>query len=216
MSNEIILNKLKESIAEMDRDMAVEAANEAIAAGMDPLVCIDKGLSAGMQIMSDLFDDGEAFVPELVESSEAFNAAVAVLTESMSDEDKKAASAGIAVVYTVQGDIHDIGKNIVRTLFEANNFEIYDLGRDVAAELVLEKAEEVGAQVILGSALMTTTMPSQRGLIELLKSEGVREKYFVMFGGAPVTNEWVVEIGGDAYTETATEAVTVAKEYLGK
>jgi len=214
LSNEDILKKLEESISEMDADMAVEAAEEAIKAGMDPLVCIDKGLAAGMQIMSDLFDEGEAFVPELVEASECFNAAVAVLTSSMSDEDKKAASAGVAVVYTVEGDIHDIGKNIVRTLFEANSFEVYDLGRDVASDVVLAKAAEVGARFILGSALMTTTMPSQRGLIELLKEEGVRDKYFVMFGGAPVTPEWVEEIGGDAYAETATEAVTIAKATL--
>lgn len=216
MSNDKILNKLKESIVEMDEDMAVEAANEAIKAGMDPLVCIDQGLSAGMQVMSDLFDEGEAFVPELVEASETFNAAVSILTSSMSDEEKKASSVGIAVIHTVQGDIHDIGKNIVRTIFEANNFEIYDLGRDVAPEDVVEKAEEVGADIILGSALMTTTMPSQRNLIEHLKAEGLRDKYFVMFGGAPVTEEWVTQIGGDAYTDTATDAVAVAKEYMDK
>lgn len=210
------MDKLKNSIIEMDADMAVEGANEAVAAGLNPLDCIEDGLAAGMQVVSDLFDEGEAFVPELMESAEAFSAAVKILTSSMTDDDKKSVSAGTAVIHTVEGDIHDIGKNIVAMLFEANNFDIYDLGRDTPPDAVLAKAEEVGADIILGSALMTTTMPGQKALIERLKSEGVRDKYFVMFGGAPVTKAYVDEIGGDAYTETATEAVAVAKEYIAK
>ncbi|MGN1014977.1 MAG: B12-binding domain-containing protein [Butyricicoccus sp.] len=214
MSKEEIYEKLKQSITEMDEDLAEEAANEALAAGLDPLECISDGLSAGMQIMSDLFDEGEAFVPELLMASEAFEAAVAILTGSMSEEEKNNAKEGVVVLHTVQGDIHDIGKNIVKTMFAANNFEVHDLGRDVPVEDVIKKAEEVNADIICGSALMTTTMPAQRDEINLLLEDGIREKYICMYGGAPVSAEWCESIGADAYTDTATEAVEVAKKLL--
>jgi len=214
MQKEDILAKLKESIIEMDIDMATEAANDALAAGLDPLECIDQGLSAGMAVMSDLFDEGEAFVPELLVSSEAFDEAVKILTGNMSEEEKSKASAGSIVIHTAQGDIHDIGKNIVRTLFEANNFTVYDLGRDVPVEQVVAKAREHKVDLILGSALMTTTMPSQRDIVNILKEEGVRDDFIVMFGGAPVSQEWVNQIGADGYADTATEAVELAKQLL--
>lgn len=206
--------ELKESIVHMDGQMAAEAAHKAIAAGVEPLDCIESGLASGMKVISDMFDEGRAFVPELVSASEAFKSAAAVLTAAISGE--RASLHGTAVIYTVAGDIHDIGKNIVRMLLEANSLEVYDLGRDVRPGEVLEKAQEVGADIILGSALMTTTMPAQRDLIDYLEAEGVRDKYYVMFGGAPVTSEWVAEIGGDCYTDSATDAVAAAKRYLAK
>ena len=216
MSKEEILAKLKESITEMDSDLAVEAANEAVEAGLDPVECISDGLSLGMQEMSDLFDEGEAFVPELLMSSEAFETAVKILTSSMSTEEKNKASSGTVIIHTVQGDIHDIGKNIVKTMFVANNFDVYDLGRDVPVETVVEKAKEVKADFIIGSALMTTTMPAQRDIINLLKEEGIRDDYIVMYGGAPVSQEWCDSTEADGYSETATEAVVLAKKLLAK
>jgi len=214
MAKEEILAKLKDSIVEMDIDAASAAAHEALDAGLDPLECIDQGLSAGMAVMSELFDEGEAFVPELLVSSEAFDEAVKILTGNLTDEEKADASAGSLVIHTVQGDIHDIGKNIVRTLFEANNFTVYDLGRDVPVEEVVAKAREHKVDLILGSALMTTTMPSQRDIVNILKEEGVRDDFIVMFGGAPVSQEWVTQIGADGYADTATEAVELAKQLL--
>lgn len=216
MSKEEIYEELKTSITEMDEDMAAEAAQKALDAGLDPLECISEGLSAGMQVMSDLFDEGEAFVPELLMASEAFEAAVQILTSNLSDEQKSSAKEGTVVIHTVAGDIHDIGKNIVKTMFAANNFEVYDMGRDVPVEDVIKKAQEVNADIIAGSALMTTTMPSQREEINLLKEEGIRESYICMYGGAPVSQEWCDSIGADAYTETATEAVAVAKQLLAQ
>jgi len=216
VTREEIFEKLKSSITEMDSDLAVEAAEAALAAGLDPLECISGGLSEGMQVMSDLFDEGEAFVPELLMSSEAFEAAVKVLTSKMSDEEKNSASNGVVIIHTVQGDIHDIGKNIVKTMFEANNFTVHDLGRDVPVETVVNKAVEVKADVILGSALMTTTMPAQRDIIGLLKERGIRDNYVIMFGGAPVSQEWCNQIEADGYAETATDAVVKAKELLKK
>ncbi len=216
MTKEEVLAKLKESITELDSDLAVETANTAVEMGLDPVECISDGLSAGMQVMSDLFDEGEAFVPELLMSSEAFEAAVKILTGKMSDEQKDSVSNGRVVIHTVQGDIHDIGKNIVKTMFAANNFTVYDLGRDVPVETVVEKAKEYNADFILGSALMTTTMPAQRDIINLLKEEGIRDNFIVMYGGAPVSKEWCEKIGADGYTDTATEAVEMAKALRSK
>lgn len=214
MAKEEIYAKLKEAVTELDEDMAVEAAEEAIAAGLDPLECIAEGLSAGMQVMSDLFDEGEAFVPELLMAAEAFESAVGVLTAGLSEDEKNAAKEGVVVIHTVEGDIHDIGKNIVKTMLVANNFEVHDMGRDVPVEDVIAKAKEVNADIIAGSALMTTTMPSQREEVNLLLEEGIRDQYICMYGGAPVSAEWVEKIGADAYTDTATEAVVVAKQLI--
>jgi len=211
-----IYEKLKNSIVAMDPDLAEEAANEAIEAGLDPLECISLGLSKGMAVMGDLFDEGEAFVPDLMMASEAFETAINILTSSMSAEEKNGASSGKAIIHTVQGDIHDIGKNIVSTMLSANNFEVFDLGRDVPVSLVIEKAEEYGVDVICGSALMTTTMASMKEIISCLKEDGIRDKYIVMFGGAPVSAKWCHEIGADGYTDTASEVASMAKDLMAK
>ncbi|MCR4892190.1 MAG: B12-binding domain-containing protein [Lachnospiraceae bacterium] len=216
MSKREIYEKLKSAVTEMDTDIAEEAAREALDAGLDPLECISEGLSSGMQVMSDLFDEGEAFVPELLMASEAFEAATAILTSGLSEEERNNAKEGVVVIHTVQGDIHDIGKNIVKTMFSANNFEVHDMGRDVPVEDVIKKAVEVKADVICGSALMTTTMPSQRDEISLLKEEGIRDQFICMYGGAPVSADWCESIGADAYTETATDAVAVAKKLIAQ
>lgn len=216
MTREEIMAKLKESVVEMDADLAAEAAHAALDAGIDPLDAISEGLSAGMQVMSDLFDEGEAFVPQLLVSAEAFETAVGILTSDLSDDEKAASKTGKVLIHTVQGDVHDIGKNIVKTMFEANNFQVYDLGRDVAVEEVVEKAKEYDVDIIAGSALMTTTMPAQRDILNLLNEEGIRDQFIVIFGGAPVFPGWCDEIGADGYADTAAGAVDVAKELLAK
>jgi len=216
VGKEEIYAKLKESIVEMDTDLAIEAAKEAVAAGLDPLQCISAGLSEGMAVMSEQFDEGEAFVPDLLMAAEAFESAVEILTGSLSEEEKNKASAGKVLIHTVEGDIHDIGKNIVKTMFAANNFQVFDLGRDVPVTTVIEKSEEYGVDIICGSALMTTTMAAQREIIGQLKEDGIRGKYIVMFGGAPVSEKWCSDIGADGYSDTAAEAVAVAKDLLIK
>lgn len=214
MSNEAILGKLKESIEKLDKDLAEEAAREAIAAGMKPMDAIQDGLGRGMKTISDLFDEGEMFVPQILMAAEAFEGAVAVLTAGMTDEAKNATKLGKVIVHTVEGDIHDVGKNIVKTMLRASGFEVFDLGRDVPVEEVVKKAIELDVDIITGSALMTTTMTSQRDIIKALEEQGVRKKFKCMFGGAPVNQEWVDKIGGDAYGENAAEAITKAKELV--
>jgi len=216
MSQSEILAKLKSAVEEMDSELAEAAAKEAIAAGVDPLVAINDGLAAGMQTMSDLFDEGEAFVPQLVVAAEAFEAAVAILKEAMPQDQRDKSSKGKILVYTVQGDIHDIGKNIVKTMLSASGFEVFDLGRDAATLEVISKAQEYNVDIIAGAALMTTTMPGQRDVVSILKEEGIRDKFKCMFGGAPVSPEWVEKIGGDAYAETASEAVEKAKALMAE
>lgn len=211
-----IYEKLKNSIVEMDTDLAEEAANEAIEAGLDPLECISLGLSKGMAVMGDLFDVGEAFVPDLMMASEAFETAINILTSALSAEEKNKASSGKVIIHTVQGDIHDIGKNIVSVMLSANNFEVFDLGRDVPVPLVIKKAEEYGVDLICGSALMTTTMASMKEIINSLKEDGIRDKYIVMFGGAPVSAKWCNEIGADGYTDTAAAVAAMAKDLIAK
>ena len=123
-------------------------------------------------------------------------------------------SQGIVVLGTIQGDIHDLGKNIVKIMLEAAGFTIHDLGNDVPVRRFVDKAEEVGADIIAASAILTTTMAHMPDLVTILKELGLRDKYLVMFGGAPVIAEWAMEIGADAYGEDAAEAVAIAKDLM--
>ncbi|MHB9093597.1 MAG: corrinoid protein [Eubacteriales bacterium] len=216
MSKESVLNKLKESIEQLDKGMAEAGAREAVAEGIDVMDAIQNGLGRGMSTISDLFDEGEMFVPQILIAAEAFETAVAILTENMSDEDRDKTKLGKVIVHTVQGDIHDVGKNIVKTMLSASGFEVIDLGRDVPVDVVVQKAIELGVDIITGSALMTTTMPSQRDIIKTLEEEGALGKIKCMFGGAPVSQEWVDKIGADAYGENAAEAIMKAKELMGR
>ena len=213
-TKEEVLAKLKECIEELDEDLGDEAAHEAVELGIDPMTAISEGLGAGMQTQSDLFDEGEAFVPQLVVAAEIFESAIGIITADLSESDKKASTLGKILICTVESDIHDIGKNIVKTMLSASGFEVYDMGRDAATAEVVEKAKELDVDIIAGAALMTTTMPAQRDIINLLEEEGIRDKFKCMFGGAPVSPDWVKSIGADAYAENAAEAVAKAKELM--
>lgn len=210
-----ILTNLKRAVEEFDSNLAEEAAREALAAGIEPMEAIQQGLSLGMNTISELFDEGEIFVPQILLAAEAFESAVAILTAGMSEESRNKTKLGKVIVHTVQGDIHDVGKNIVKTMLQASGFEVIDLGRDVPVEQVIAKAKELKVDIIGGSALMTTTMPAQREIIKALEEEGIRGQFRCMFGGAPVSQEWVDSIGADAYGENAAEAIMKAKELVG-
>jgi len=207
-----ILAKLQRAVEEQDVSAAEEAAREALAAGLDPFVAINEGLAPAMKTISDLFDEGELYVPQILFAAEAFQNAMAILVQGLSAEEIGKTRIGKVIVHTVQGDIHDIGKNIVKTLLAANGFEVIDLGRDVPVDLVVQKAKELNVDMVTGSALMTTTMPAQREIVQGLIEMGLRDKVKCMFGGAPVSKEWVDKIGGDGYADNAAEAVVVAKE----
>lgn len=214
MSKETTLNKLKEAIEQLDLEMAEEGATEAVVAGIPVMEAIQNGLGLGMNTISELFDEGELFVPQILLAAEAFEAAIAILTAGMSESERSSTKLGKVIVHTVQGDIHDVGKNIVKTMLTSSGFEVIDLGRDVSVDEVVRKAIELKVDIITGSALMTTTMPAQRDILKALEEEGMRDKIKCMFGGAPVSQEWVDKIGADAYGENAAEAISKAKELM--
>jgi trimethylamine corrinoid protein len=211
MSEKEILERLKKCVVDMDGEGAKAAANDAIAQGVDPLTCIDNGLSEGMKVISEMFDNAEIYVPQIIISAEAFTDAVEILAPHI----KGGYSAkGTIILHTVEGDIHDIGKNIVAILLQANGYEVIDLGRDVLVGAVIDAAVEKDVDCIAGSALMTTTMPAQREIVNELKDRGLRDKFKCLFGGAPTSQEWADQIGADGWAENAAEAVSVVTELI--
>ena len=208
------LEALKKCIIEVDPDLAEEAANAAKDAGVDAMEAIEDGLSKGMEVVSKQFDEGEVFVPDLLLAAEAFETAVEILTDGLSDEEKSKSSLGKILIHTVEGDIHDIGKNIVKTMLTAAGFDVIDLGRDVSVETVVKEAVAQKVDVIAGSALMTTTMPAQKDIIRILEEEGVRDQFKCVFGGAPVSEDWVKKIGADGYSENACDAIEMIKSLI--
>ncbi len=211
MSEKEMFERLKKSVIEMDEDDAKAAANDAIAQKMDPLACIEKGLSEGMKVISQKFDDAEIYVPQIILAAEAFTEAVDMLASNI---EGGYAGKGKIIIHTVEGDIHDIGKNIVGILLQANGYEIIDLGRDVPVADVVDTAVDKDVDVIAGSALMTTTMPAQREIMEELVDRGVKDKFKCLFGGAPTSQEWADKIGADGWAENAAEAVDVVNELV--
>lgn len=183
---------------------------KAIEEGIDPKVILNEGLLSGMMKIGERFKNNEVFVPEVIVAARAMNAGLAVLEPKLIEVGNE--PVGKAVIGTVQGDLHDIGKNLVVMMLKGAGFEIHDMGVDVAPEAFVEKAEEVGADVICMSALLTTTMPKMRDCVEVLKEKGLRDKYIVMIGGAPVNDSFAKQIGADYYTPDAASAAEVAKK----
>jgi len=210
-----ILDKLSQAIIDLNESAAVSAAKEAVAGKIEAAVAIEQGLAKGMNVLSDRFDEGEVFIPQLVLAAKAFNAAADVLTAGMSAEEKAKASRGKILIHTVQGDIHSIGKNIVATMLGASGFEVIDMGCDVPVEDVVERAQKEKVDIIAGSALMTTTMPAMKEIVKLLEELGIRKQFKCLFGGAPVIEEWVMGFA-DGYADTASGAVKAALKLLGK
>lgn len=212
MEKEQLIKEAAKSIIDADKAKAEELAKSAIAAGMDPLEVIDEGFSVGIAKVGDLFGRGELFLPELILSAEAMKVATDILSASLPQGAKK---RGKVVIGTAQGDIHDIGKSMVVSFLQANGFEVYDVGRDVETQKFIDKAQEVDADIIGMSALLTTTMSGQKTLIEELKKAGLRDRFKVMVGGAPATQRWADRIGADAYGVDAADAAEKAMKLLG-
>jgi trimethylamine corrinoid protein len=213
MSKEEIFQAAQKSIMEYNAKEAEDVAKRGIKEGIEPMELMSKGFIPGIAQVGDKFAQGTCFLPELIQAADAMRIATEVINSAIpkSAQQKK----GKIVIGTVEGDIHDIGKTIVVSLLKANGFEVYDLGRDIPTDKFIEKADEVGADIIGTSALLTTTMEGQRKLEAALKSKGLKGKYKTMVGGAPVTQRWADRIGADAYAEDAGEAVKKAKQLLG-
>ena len=210
--SEELFEQMAQSIIDGEEDVSAELAQKALDDGIDPLDAITNGYMPGVNEVGDSFACGQAFLPELVMAGEAMKSAIAVLEPAMKAAGVQRQILGKVVLATVQGDIHEIGKSLVGTMLTSSGFEVYDLGVDAATDDILAKAEEVGADIIGLSALLTTTMVKQKEVIDEITKRGMKVK--VMVGGAPVTREWVHKIEADGYSEDAIGAVKVAMEMM--
>jgi corrinoid protein of di/trimethylamine methyltransferase len=209
-----ILNQLAEAVVEGEDDLAEELAQKALDEGIDPYEAIVDGLAKGMIIVSDKYEKGEAFVPHLLIASSAMYAGMDLLTPHMKVEGTGKRSLG--VIGTIEGDVHDIGKNLVKTMLSASGFEMVDLGHDVPVEKFVEVAKEKKADLVSMSALMTTTMTNMEKVIEMLQEEGARDSLIVMIGGAPVSPEFAEQIGADSTHPDSMTATEWAKDAVSK
>ena len=207
-----------EQISELVQKGKAKAVKElvanALAEGTAPKDILDNGLLAGMSIIGEKFKRDEVFVPEVLVAARAMNAGVEILKPVMVDAASE--SAGKAVIGTVKGDLHDIGKNLVKIMLEGKGLEIVDLGVDVPPEKFIDAAIEENADVVCCSALLTTTMSVMKDIVALANERGVRDKIKIMVGGAPVTQSFCEKIGADAYTPDAASASDVALSFCQK
>jgi len=211
--SEELFKQMAQSIIDGEEELAAELAQKALDEGIDPLDAITNGYVVGVNEVGESFACGSAFLPELVMAGEAMKAAIAILEPRMKETGAERKILGKVVLGTVEGDIHEIGKSLVGTMLTSSGFEVHDMGVDVPTADFLAKAEEVGADIIGLSALLTTTMVKQKEVIDEVTRRGLKVK--VMVGGAPVTREWVHKIEADGYSEDAIGAVNVAKELMG-
>lgn len=208
-----VLSELENAVKTLQEEAAVEAAGKALAAGVDPVEAIENGLAKGIREVGEKFARKEMFVVELIYAAEIMGAAIKVLEPELKKAASKRNVVAQVVIGTVAGDIHDIGKNLVKIMLEAGGFEVHDIGKDAANELFVDKAKEVGAGIVGASSLMTTTVGVQKEVVDALRAAGVNAP--IMIGGAAVTEEWAKEIGA-TYSSDAGTAVETAKELAGK
>jgi len=204
-----IINEISEFLQKGRAKNVKALVEEALNQGVDPKEILNDGLLAGMMIIGGKFKRNEVYVPEVLVAARAMTAGITVLEPKLVEVGNE--PVGKAVIGTVKGDLHDIGKNLVAMMLKGAGFEIIDVGTDVDADTFISKAEENNADVICMSALLTTTMPYMKEVIDTLSDRGLRDKYVVMIGGAPLTADFAEQIGADFYTADATSAAEAAK-----
>ncbi len=210
MTTEKVLKDLQNAVLKYDSDAALKAAKAAVSEKVDPLVAIEKGLVPAIEQIGDKFEKMEIYLPELMLAGEAMRSALGLLLPLLP---KGAGTKATVVIGTVQGDVHEIGKNIVASMLMAGGFNVVDLGVDVKTISFVEEAKKNGARIIGASALMSSTIGSQKDIVDYLVSVGERKKYAVLVGGGPTTKEWAKEIGADGCGMNAAEAVRMAKKF---
>jgi trimethylamine corrinoid protein len=202
--------RMAEAVVAGDAEAAAGLARQALDERLDLQAMIEQGYIPGLRRVGDLWEAGEYFLPELVSSAAAMKAALAVFRPALEASGAAGLSRGRIVIGTIEGDIHDIGKNLVASMLSANGFDVVDLGSDVKADRFIDAAVETRADLICLSALLTTTMLGQRRVVERLRERGLRDRFKVLVGGAPVSRAWAAEIGADGYGENALAAVKQA------
>ncbi len=210
---ETVFKGLSDAVVGMDETKSVELAHEAIASHIDAYEAIDKGLVHGMDRAGKLFEDEEYFIPELLMCSDAMYSSLEVLKPHIKANSAEAKPK--VVIGVVEGDTHDIGKNLVKIMLESSGFEIIDLGRDIAPSAFVDKALEANAQIIALSTLMTTTMDAMAEVVKLLGAKEAKGKVKVMVGGGPISQQFADKIGADGYSANAAGAVRLAKKLAG-
>lgn len=211
MINYIELNQM---VATGKSKAVKELVNAAIEEGIAPQDILEKGLLPGMSEIGEKFKNNEVYVPEVLIAARAMNAGTALLKPLMAAGD--VAAPGTAVIGTVKGDLHDIGKNLVKMMLEGKGINVIDLGVDVSAEKFVSEAKANGANLICCSALLTTTMGEMAEVVKKAEEEGIRDQVYIMVGGAPITQEYCDRIGADCYTSDAASAADAAIAWLNK
>ena len=213
MERDELFKQISDNVVEMEEDIVEELCEKSLEMEIDPSETINKGLIDGMDRVGVLYEDGEYFLPEVLTASYALNVGIDVLRPHIKQEESQKKIK--AVIGVVEGDTHDIGKNLVKIMSESGGFEVYDLGRDVPLDEFVKTAEEKECDFICMSTLMTTTMPGMKTVIDKLKEKNIRDKYKVMIGGGPISQKFADEIGADAYTVDAASCVKKMKELMG-
>lgn len=208
-----ILKEISENLQKGQASKVAELVKKALDQGIEPMKVLNDGMVAGMNIVGIKFRNNEMFVPEVLIAARAMKAGMEILRPILTETGIE--PIGKIVIGTVKGDLHDIGKNLVKMMLEGGGFEVIDLGTDVSAEKFLEAVNQYHPDIVGMSALLTTTMTYMKTVIEELKNTGMRDKVIVMVGGAPVTDHYAKEIGADGYAKDAASAVEKAKELIG-
>ena len=206
--------EMANSIIEFEEKKALELAHKAVEDQTNLLEVIEKGFGEGIRKVGELFNEGEIFLPELMVSAQIMQDVIELLDPHLKKGGDERKILGKVVIATIEGDIHSIGKTLVGTMLKANGFEVYDLGADVPIDKIIDAAISKDADIIGISALLTTTMIGQKKLIEKLKDKGLKEKFKVIIGGAPITSKWTADCGADGYAENAIESVALAKSLI--
>jgi 5-methyltetrahydrofolate--homocysteine methyltransferase len=210
-----ILKEIKETLLSMDMEKTLILTKKALEKGYDPMKIIEDGLSNGIKRLGEMYENGEAFLPELIMGAEIMKRAIGIVKPELEKRKEERKKLGRVMLATVEGDVHDIGKNLVALMLWINGFEIIDLGVDVPKEEIVKKVRELKPDVLGLSALLTTTLLEQKKVIEELEKNGLRKNVKIIIGGAPVNEEWARKIGADSYAPDAVKAVDKVKEILG-
>ncbi|MEG0391777.1 MAG: cobalamin-dependent protein [Anaerovoracaceae bacterium] len=214
MAREDLMREAFDAIVEADEDAAQDVMDRGAAEGITAVELLQEGFSKGMNELGDRFGRGEVFLPELIFATEVMKLVTDAVDAELEAKGEEAAEKGKMIMATVEGDVHDIGKGICVSMLKSCGLDVYDLGREVPADVIIAKAEEIGADIIGTSALLTTTMVVQQEIENKLKEQGIREKYKTMVGGSPITQRWADKIGADAYTEDASECCQRALKFI--